>query len=145
LEALDALVEPESRGDPMCRLRWTTKSTRRLADEHRAQGSVVSHVTVGELLHAMGYSLQANAKENEGTQNPDRDAQFRHIADEVTVHLGKGDPVISVDCKRKGTTGNLKNVGTIGAILPSSGAPECYFSTILANLRKAEASGPRSR
>ena len=111
LEALDELVEPESRGDPMCRLRWTTKSTRRLADELRAQGYVVSHVTVGELLHAMGYSLQANAKENEGAQHPDRDAQFRHINDEVTEHLAAGQPVISVDGKKKETVGNLKNTG----------------------------------
>ena len=111
LEALDELVEPESRGDPMCRLRWTTKSTRRLADELRAQGYVVSHVTVGELLHAMGYSLQANAKENEGAQHPDRDAQFRHINDEVTEHLAAGQPVISVDGKKKETVGDLKNTG----------------------------------
>jgi hypothetical protein len=111
LEALDELVEPESRGDPMCRLRWTTKSTRRLADELGAQGFVVSYVTIGELLHAMGYSLQANAKENEGTQNPDRDAQFRHIADEVAERLAASEPVISVDCKKKETTGSLKNAG----------------------------------
>jgi transposase len=111
LQALDDLVEPESRGDPMCRLRWTTKSTRRLAQELVEHGFVISHVTVGELLHAMGYSLQANAKENEGAQHPDRDAQFRHITDEVTGHLTAGQPVISVDGKKKETVGNLKNGG----------------------------------
>lgn len=111
LVALDELVEPESRGDPMCPLRWTTKSTRRLADELRRQGYEISHVTVGELLHQMGYSLQANAKENEGAQHPDRDAQFRHLNDEVTEHLAAGEPVISVDAKKKETVGALKNQG----------------------------------
>lgn len=110
-EALDALVEPETRGDPMCPLRWTTKSTRNLADELRAQGFSISHVTVGELLHAMGYSLQAPAKENEGTLHPDRDAQFRHLNGQVEAHLAAGQPVISVDTKKKEVVGNLKNSG----------------------------------
>ena len=79
LLALDELVDPESRGDPMCPLRWTTKSTRTLAGELRAQGYEISHVTVAQLLHQMGYSLQAPAKENEGAQHADRDAQFRHL------------------------------------------------------------------
>jgi transposase len=100
LQALDDLVEPESRGDPMCRLRWTSKLTRTLADELRAQGFDVSHVTVGELLHRMGYSLQAAAKENEGAQHPDRDAQFRHIDAQARAHLKAGQPVISVDTKK---------------------------------------------
>ncbi len=111
LLALDDLVEPESRGDPMCPLRWTTKSTRTLADELRRQGYAVSHVTVGELLHQMGYSLQANAKENEGRQHEDRDAQFVHLNGEVEAHLAAGQPVISVDAKKKEVTGNLKNNG----------------------------------
>ena len=111
LEALDSLVEPESRGDPMCRLRWTTKSTRRLAGELVELGYLLSHVTVAELLHQMGYSLQANAKENEGAQHPDRDGQFRHISAEVGAHLAAGEPVISVDTKKKETTGSLKNAG----------------------------------
>jgi len=111
LMALDDLVEPESRGDPMCPLRWTTKSTRTLARELGAQGFTVSHVTVGELWHQMGYSLQANAKENEGTQHPDRDAQFRHLYGEVNAHLAQGQPVISVDSKKKEVVGNLKNGG----------------------------------
>jgi hypothetical protein len=109
--ALDELVEPESRGDPMCPLRWTAKSTRTLADELRSQGFDVSHVTVAELLHRMGYSLQAPAKENEGAQHPDRDAQFRHIDAQARAHLEAGQPVISVDTKKKEVVGNLANKG----------------------------------
>jgi transposase len=111
LLALDELVEPESRGDPMCPLRWTTKSTRTLAGELARQGYSVSHVTVGELLHEMGYSLQANAKENEGSQHADRDAQFVHLNTEVVQHLSTGQPVISVDAKKKEVVGDLKNAG----------------------------------
>jgi transposase len=111
LQALDDLVEPESRGDPMCPLRWTTKSTRTLADELRRQGFEVSHVTVADLLHRMGYSLQAPAKENEGAQHPDRDAQFRHIDAQAREHLGAGEPVVSVDTKKKEVVGNLANKG----------------------------------
>ena len=111
LVALDDLVEPESRGDPMCPLRWTTKSTRTLAGELRGQGYQVSHVTVAELLHQMGYSLQAPAKENEGAAHPDRDGQFRHLGAQVEAHLAAGQPVISVDTKKKETVGNLKNGG----------------------------------
>jgi hypothetical protein len=111
LVALDDLVEPESRGDPMCPLRWTSKSTRTLAGELRAQGFAVSHVTVGDLLHRMGYSLQAPAKENEGAQHPDRDAQFRHIDGQARAHLEAGEPVVSVDTKKKEVVGNLANKG----------------------------------
>ncbi len=111
LLALDELVDPESRGDPMCRLRWTTKSTRTLAGALQAQGYEISHVTVAQLLHQMGYSLQAPAKENEGAQHADRDAQFRHLNAQVEAHLGAGQPVISVDTKKKEVVGNLKNGG----------------------------------
>jgi transposase len=111
LQALDDLVEPESRGDPMCPLRWTAKSTRALAGELRAQGFEVSHVTVADLLHRMGYSLQAPAKENEGAQHPDRDAQFRHIDRYARAHLASGQPVVSVDTKKKEVVGNLANKG----------------------------------
>ncbi len=111
LLALDELVDPESRGDPMCRLRWTTKSTRTLARELQAQGYEISHVTVAQLLHQMGYSLQAPAKENEGAQHVDRDAQFRHLNAQVEAHLDAGQPVISVDTKKKEVVGNLKNGG----------------------------------
>jgi hypothetical protein len=95
----------------MCPLRWTTKSTRALAGELARQGYSVSHVTVGELLHEMGYSLQANAKENEGSQHADRDAQFAHLNTEVVQHLSTGQPVISVDSKKKEVVGDLKNAG----------------------------------
>ncbi len=111
LQALDDLVEPESRGDPMCPLRWTSKSTRTLAEELRRQGFEVSHVTVADLLHRMGYSLQAPAKESEGAQHPDRDAQFRHIDAQAREHLEAGEPVVSVDTKKKEVVGNLANKG----------------------------------
>jgi hypothetical protein len=111
LMALDDLVEPESRGDPMCPLRWTCKSTRNLAEELTAQGHPVSSWTVAQLLHYMEYSLQANAKEREGSQHPDRDAQFRYLNGQVKAHLARRQPVISVDTKKKETIGNLKNGG----------------------------------
>jgi len=111
LEALDDLVEPESRGDPECRLRWTSKSTRKLSEELLAKGYRASHVTVADLLHQMDYSLQAPAKENEGAQHADRDAQFRHIDALARAHLSDGQPVISVDTKKKEVVGNLANKG----------------------------------
>jgi hypothetical protein len=112
LDALDALVEPETRGDPMTRLRWTTKSTRNLADELTAQGHRVSHNSVARLLAGpLEYSLQANAKTVEGKQNPDRDAQFRYINDQVTAALEDSEPVISVDGKKKEKVGEYANAG----------------------------------
>jgi hypothetical protein len=111
LVALDGLVEPESRGDPMCRLRWTVKSTRTLAEELSAQGHAVSSWTVAQLLHYMDYSLQANSKTLEGAQHADRDDQFHWINAQVTAHLKAKQPVISVDTKKKETIGNLKNSG----------------------------------
>jgi transposase len=111
LEDLDALVEPETRGDPMCPLRWTTKSTEHLAGALRDLGHVVSADTVGRLLRSMGYSLQAPAKENEGAQHADRDAQFRYLNGQVTAHLRAGQPVISVDSKKKEVLGNRANKG----------------------------------
>jgi hypothetical protein len=112
LDALDALVEPETRGDPMSRLRWTTKSTRNLAEELGRQGHPVSHHSVGRLLgESLGYSMQANTKTVEGKQHPDRDAQFRYINDEVTTFLAAGQPVISVDAKKKELIGEYANKG----------------------------------
>lgn len=99
--ALDKLVDPDSRGDPMTPLRWTCKSLRSLADQLRAQGHQVSPTLVQRLLHEAGYSLQANSKTLEGKQHPDRDAQFRHIHDTVAAALASGTPVVSVDCKKK--------------------------------------------
>ena len=111
LKALDALVEPDSRGDPMSPLRWTCKSTRSLAAELHSQGFVISSVKVGELLKLQGYSLQSNRKTVEGKQHPDRDAQFRFIAKRVRACNRSGEPAISIDTKKKETLGNLKNAG----------------------------------
>jgi hypothetical protein len=112
-DALDKLVDPESRGDPMTPLRWTSKSLRALAGELRSQGYQVSATLVARLLHQAGYSLQANAKTLEGNQNPDRDAQFRHIHDTAAGFLSAGQPVLSVDCKKKELVGQFKNGGTV--------------------------------
>jgi hypothetical protein len=111
VDALDKLVDPESRGDPMTPLRWTCKSLRTLAEELRVQGHQVSASLVQRLLHDAGYSLQGNAKTLEGNQNPDRDAQFRHIHDTAAAFLSTGDPVVSVDCKKKELVGQFKNGG----------------------------------
>jgi transposase len=111
LEALDALVHPETRGDPMSLLRWTSKSSVKLADELARQGFAVSSRTVLRLLHRLGYSLQANAKVTEGTQHPDRDDQFAYLNDLASSFIDDGQPVISVDTKKKELIGNFKNGG----------------------------------
>ena len=99
--ALLALVEPEERGDPMSPLRWTTKSTRKLAQELTDQGHRIGADTVADLLRAEGFSLQGNAKTIEGKQHPDRDAQFRYINEQVKEHQASANPVISGDTKKK--------------------------------------------
>ena len=109
--ALLALVEPQERGDPMSPLRWTTKSTRKLAAELTAQGHKVSADTVGDLLRAEGFSLQGNAKAVEGKQHPDRDAQFRYISGQVREYQAAREPVVSVDAKKKELVGEFKNGG----------------------------------
>src|SRR5437016_3389354 len=109
--ALLALVEPDERGDPMSPLRWTVKSTRKLAAEVTAKGHKVSADTVGDLLRQEGFSLQGNAKTVEGKQHPDRDAQFRYINEQVRGHLAAKDPVVSVDAKKKELVGEFKNGG----------------------------------
>src|SRR5262245_29654596 len=109
--ALERLVEPGSRGDPQSPLRWTCKSTCRLARELTAQGRPVGPTTVRPLLKEDGYSLQANRKTREGKSHPDRDAQFRHIHRRVRDQQRRGEPTISVDTKKKETLGNLKNAG----------------------------------
>jgi len=101
LAALEGLVDPVTRGDPMSPLRWTTKSTRNLADALTGDGHPVSHVRVGELLRGLGYSLQGNAKAVEGKQHPDRDGQFAHINTLAKRYLKSHDPVISIDAKKK--------------------------------------------
>ncbi len=108
---LDALVEPETRGDPMNPLRWTTKSLSHLVGELARLGHQCTENVVARILHEDGYSLQGNAKTIEGHQHPDRDAQFGYLNEQVTAALAAGEPVVSVDCKKKELIGNFKNVG----------------------------------
>jgi hypothetical protein len=108
---LDDLVSPEARGDPMSPLRWTAKSTYRLADALAAKGFEISARTVGDLLTEMGYSLQGTSKQKEGAQHVDRDAQFRYINDTAGRFLSEGQPVISVDTKKKELVGEYSNQG----------------------------------
>ena len=111
LAALEALIEPGTRGDPQSPLRWTCKSTRRLAEELSGQGHPAAPRTVASLLDEAGYSLQANSKTREGRQHPDRDAQFRYLNDLVRRRLDRGRPAISVDTKKKELVGDFKNGG----------------------------------
>lgn len=111
LADLEGLVEPTASGDPESSLRWTSKSVRKLAAELQAMGHSVSRQLVAELLHAAGYSLQANQKAREGTSHPDRDAQFRYINEQVRRHQAQRQPVISVDTKKKELIGDFKNGG----------------------------------
>jgi transposase len=111
LAALETLLEPLTRGDPMSPLRWTCKSTRRLATELTSQGHRVGYRTVAWLLHEAGYSLQANRKTREGNQHPDRNAQFEFINAQATRFQKRRQPVISVDTKKKELVGDFKNGG----------------------------------
>lgn len=111
VEALDQLVEPSSRGEPECPLRWTCKSVNQLADALQQQGYQISAMTVYTLLVEMGYSLQSNRKTQEGKQHPDRDAQFQHIARQVEAFQRQHRPVISIDTKKKENLGQFKNGG----------------------------------
>jgi hypothetical protein len=108
---LDRLVDPATRGDPESPLRWTCKSVRMLAGELRREGHAISHQTVAELLHAMDYSLQANQKKLEGSQHADRNQQFEYINRKAQRYLKQGEPVISVDTKKKELVGDFKNPG----------------------------------
>jgi hypothetical protein len=108
---IEALISPYTRGDPESPLRWTCKSVRKLADALADKGYSVSHSTVAMLLDEMGYSLQANRKTTEGKQHPDRNAQFEYISNRVRSHQKSGQPVISVDTKKKEKVGNFKNNG----------------------------------
>ena len=108
---LERLVEPVTRGDPESALRWTCKSVRKLAEELKRVGHRTSHRMVAELLHELGYSLQANRKTLEGTNHVDRDAQFQHINQQVNQLLARQQPVISVDTKKKELVGEFKNSG----------------------------------
>jgi hypothetical protein len=111
VEALDKLVDPSTRGEPESPLRWTCKGTRRLARELGQQGYHVSHTLVAELLAEAGYSLQANRKNREGSQHPDRNAQFEYISRQVRAQIQRGQPAISVDTKKKELIGDFKNGG----------------------------------
>ena len=111
LTDLEALVDPDTRGDPMSPLRWTCKSTRQLAGALRARGHRVGYRTVAALLARAGYSLQAAAKTLEGSRHPDRDAQFRYLNAQVKASLATGQPVVSVDAKKKELVGAYKNGG----------------------------------
>ena len=111
VQALEALVDPVTRGDPESPLRWTSKSTRRLAEELGAQGYPVSPQKVGQLLHASGYSLQATQKTLEGTGHPDRNEQFEYLNDQVDAFHARGAPVISVDTKKKELVGAYATAG----------------------------------
>ena len=108
---LEELVAPATRGDPESPLRWTSKSTRQLAEELNAQGYEVSHTLVAGLLHDLEYSLQANRKTLEGARHPDRNAQFEHISEAVKTQLKRGQPAISVDTKKKELVWRFKNAG----------------------------------
>ena len=110
-ELLEKILKETTAGDPMSLLRWTSKSTRTIAEELTRLGHPVTWVTVARCLDDMGYSLQANRKSKEGPQHANRDAQFRYINRQVKALLGTGDPVISVDAKKKELVGPFKNAG----------------------------------
>ena len=111
VQALEALIDEQTRGDPESPLRWTCKSTRAIAEELLEQRHPVSHMTVAHILHRLNYSLQGNRKTEEGADHPDRDGQFRHINLAVKQCLARRLPVISVDTKKKELIGNYDNAG----------------------------------
>ncbi len=110
-EDLERLVEPVTRGDPESPLRWTSKSVRKLAQELHHLGHQVSHELVSELLHGLGYSLQANRTTREGGEHPERDGQFEHLNAQAATFLAAGEPVVSVDAKKRELVGDFKNPG----------------------------------
>lgn len=110
-EDLEKLVDPTTRGEPESPLKWTCKSTRKLSDELNDKGHSTSHAMVAKLLHEMGYSLQANQKTLEGSSHPDRNAQFQQINETVKIFQQNGEPVVSVDTKKKENIGTYKNAG----------------------------------
>lgn len=111
LEALESIVTPHTRGDPMKVLLWSSKSLRNIEKSLKEKGYLVSYVTVGELLKSIGYSLQGNKKTDEGGNDPDRNEQFEFINKTALSFMGDNAPVISVDCKKKELIGNFKNAG----------------------------------
>ena len=137
MQALQALVEPTTRGDPMSPLRWTCKSVRQLAGELRRHRHDVGPTTVARLLREAGYSLQGNRKTREGGSHPDRNAQFEFINKRVKAFQRRAQPVISVDTKKKELVGNFKN-GVNGD--PKVNPKRCGFTTF-----KIRHSGRQSR
>ena len=126
---LNALIESITAGTPdQSPLRWTSKSVRKLTAELQALGHSVSHRIVCALLHELGYTLQANRKTREGTQHPDRDAQFSYLNDQVRYHQAQGSPTILVDTKKKELMGDCKNPGRYGVL---RGSPSGSRSTLL--------------
>jgi len=111
VQDLDRLVAPLTRGDPQSPLRWTCKSTRKLAAELQAQGHTIGERTVAHLLRGLNYSLQANRKTTEGASHPDRNAQFAHISQQTQAFQARGQPVVSVDTKKKELVGDYRNGG----------------------------------
>ena len=124
LSALDDMVEPESRGDPMSPLRWTLKSTRKLADALVGMGHQVSHMTVHGLLREMDYRMHATVKTVEPAQHPDRNAQFEHINALAKKFIAAGQPVVSVDCKKKELVGDTPGYKNAGREWQPGGKPE---------------------
>ena len=112
MEALEAIVTPHTRGDPMKVLLWSSKSLRKIEKALKEKGYLISYVTVGELLKSLGYSLQGNKKTDEGGSGVDRNEQFEFINKTALSFMADGAPVISVDCKKKELIGNFKNAGT---------------------------------
>ena len=133
---LERIMEESTAGDPMSLLKWTTKSTRTLAAELERRGHAVSYVTVARCLHEMDYSLQANVKTIEGPQHPDRDAQFRHINGQVQAFMGSGDPILSVDTKKKELVGAFRNPGQTWR---RQGHPSAVFTHDFPQLGKGKA------
>ncbi len=120
---LEELIEPTSRGDPQSPLCWTSKSLRSLAEELKNMGHNVTYSRVADMLHMLGYSLQANRKTIEGSSHPDRDQQFNYINKKCKEFQDEGQPVISVDAKKKESVGNFKNNGK--GIMPSKRTYKC--------------------
>ena len=121
LITLELLVDPTTRGEPMAPLRWTCKSTRKLAEQLRPYGYQIRARTVAHLLHQLNYSLQANRKTREGQSHPDRNTQFEYINAQVAQFQKRNQPVVSVDTQKKELIGNFKNPGAEGE---PEGSPE---------------------
>jgi hypothetical protein len=136
LAALDALVEPDTRGDPESPLRWTCKSTAQLAGVLTAAGHPVSDDTVGRLLKQQGYTLQRTHKTEEGAQHPDRDGQFRYVNEQARLHLAAGQPVVSVDTKKKELSAGTPTAASSGSPPESPSGSTCTTSPIPRSARR---------